>query len=54
MSSATPASSTGGDYGEEGLTRCQVALWLDDEGLVVEYDGNTLSRSTKRWSRASG
>ena len=54
MSSATPASSTGGDYGEEGLTRCQVALWLDDGDLVVEYDGNTLSRSTKRWSRASG
>ena len=44
MSSATPASSTGGDYREEGLTRCQVGLWLDDGGLVVEYDGNTLSR----------
>ena len=44
MSSATPASSTGGDYGEEGLTRCQVALWLDDGGLVVEYGGDTLSR----------
>ena len=43
MSSATPASSAGGDCGEEGLTRCQVALWLDDEGLVVEY-GDTLSR----------
>src|SRR5215218_10600566 len=43
MSSATPASSAGGDCGEEGLTRCQVALWLDDEGLVVEYGGDTLS-----------
>jgi hypothetical protein len=30
MSSVTPASSTGGDYGEVGLTRCQVALWLGD------------------------
>ncbi len=31
-------------YGEEGLARCQVALWLGDGGLVVEYGGDTLSR----------
>ena len=31
-------------YGEEGLARCEVALWLDNDGLVVEYGGQTLSR----------
>jgi hypothetical protein len=31
-------------YGEEGLARCEVALWLGDGGLVVEYGGDTLSR----------
>ncbi len=31
-------------YGEEGLARCEVALWLGDGGLVVEYGGHTLSR----------
>jgi hypothetical protein len=31
-------------YGEEGLARCQVALWLGDGSLVVEYGGDTLSR----------
>lgn len=31
-------------YGEEGLARCQVALWLGDDGLTVEYGGQTLSR----------
>jgi putative transposase len=31
-------------YGEEGLARCEVALWLGDEGLVVEYGGDALSR----------
>jgi putative transposase len=31
-------------YGEEGLARCEVALWLGDGGLVVEYGGDALSR----------
>ena len=31
-------------YAEEGLARCEVALWLGDEGLVVEHGGRTLSR----------
>lgn len=31
-------------YGEEGLARCEVALWLGMDGLVVEYGGDTLSR----------
>ena len=31
-------------YGEEGLARCEVAPWLGEDGLVVEYGGETLSR----------
>ncbi len=31
-------------YGEEGLARCEVVLWLGDRGLVVEYGSDTLSR----------
>ena len=31
-------------YAEEGLARCEVALWLGDGGLVVEHGGLTLSR----------
>ena len=31
-------------YGEEGLARCEVALWLGNDGLVVEYAGQALSR----------
>jgi hypothetical protein len=31
-------------YAEEGLARCEVALWLGDTGLVVEYGGEALSR----------
>jgi transposase len=31
-------------YGEEGLARCEVLLWLGDGGLVVEYGGDALSR----------
>jgi len=31
-------------YGEEGLARCEVALWLGDGGLAVEHGGDTLSR----------
>ncbi len=30
-------------YAEEGLARCEVALWLGDDGLAVEYAGQTLS-----------
>jgi len=31
-------------YGEEGLARCEVALWLGTDDLSVEYGGQTLSR----------
>lgn len=31
-------------YGEEGLARCEVALWLGTESLTVEYAGQALSR----------
>ncbi len=31
-------------YGEEGLARCEVVLWLGDGGLVLEYGGDALSR----------
>jgi putative transposase len=31
-------------YGEEGLARCEVALWNGNDGLTVEYGGQTLSR----------
>jgi len=31
-------------YGEEGLARCEVAVWLGDYGLAVEYGGEALSR----------
>jgi hypothetical protein len=31
-------------YGEEGLARCEVALWLGNDGLSVEYGGQPLSR----------
>lgn len=31
-------------YGEEGLARCEVALWLGNNGLSIEYGGQTLSR----------
>jgi len=31
-------------YAEEGLAKCEVALWLGDDGLAVEYAGQTLSR----------
>jgi hypothetical protein len=30
-------------YAEEGLAKCEVALWLGDDGLAVEYEGQTLS-----------
>ena len=31
-------------YAEEGLARCEVAIWIGNEGLAVEYGGQTLSR----------
>jgi putative transposase len=31
-------------YGEEGLARCEVALWLGGDSLSIEYGGQTLSR----------
>jgi len=31
-------------YGEEGLARYEVTLWLGNDGLAVEYAGQTLSR----------
>jgi hypothetical protein len=31
-------------YGEEALARTEVALWLGDDTLTVEYAGETLSR----------
>jgi putative transposase len=30
-------------YAEEGLARCEVALWLSNEGLSIEYGGQILS-----------
>lgn len=31
-------------YGEEALAKREAALWLDEENLTVEYQGETLSR----------
>ncbi len=31
-------------YAEEGLARCEVAVWLGDGEMAVEYAGQTLSR----------
>ena len=31
-------------YAEEGLAKCEVAIWIGNEGLSVEYAGQTLSR----------
>ena len=31
-------------YAEEGLARCEVAVWLGDDGLVFEHAGRALSR----------
>lgn len=30
-------------YAEEGLARCEVAVWLGDGEMAVEYGGRTLS-----------
>ena len=44
-------------YAEEGLALCEVAIWIGNEGLSVEYGGQTLSRydvslSSKRAQRS--
>jgi transposase len=44
-------------YAEEGLALCEVAIWIGNEGLSVEYGGQTLSRydvslSSKRTQRS--
>ena len=31
-------------HAEEGLARCEVAVWLGEDDLVIEYGGDTLSR----------
>ncbi len=38
-------------YGEEGLARCEVAVWLGDGEMAVEYAGRTLSRYDVSLSR---
>jgi putative transposase len=37
-------------YGEEGLARREVALWLGSESLAVEFAGDTLARYTVEYS----
>lgn len=41
-------------YGEEGLARSQVALWLGTDNLTVEFAGETLSRYEVAYSPAAG
>ncbi len=38
-------------YAEEGLARCEVAVWLDDGEMAVEYEGRILSRYDVSLSR---
>ena len=38
-------------YAEEGLASCEVAVWLGDGEMAVEYDGQTLSRYDVALSR---
>jgi hypothetical protein len=38
-------------YAEEGLARCEVAVWLGDGEMAVEYAGRTLSRYDVSLSR---
>lgn len=38
-------------YAEEGLARCEVAVWLGDGQMAVEYGGQTLSRYDVSLSR---
>jgi hypothetical protein len=41
-------------YGEEGLARCEVAVWLGAESLTAEYAGETLSRYEVEYDSSSG
>lgn len=41
-------------YGEEGLARSQVALWLGTDSLTVEFAGDTLSRYEVTYSPSVG
>jgi transposase len=41
-------------YGEEGLSRSQVALWLGTESLTVEFAGDTLARYEVAYSPSAG
>ncbi len=43
FASATSRSSNWRLYAEEGLARQPVAVWLGNDGLSVEYGGQTLS-----------
>jgi hypothetical protein len=38
-------------YAEEGLARCEVAVWPGDGEMAVEYGGRTLSRYDVSFSR---
>ena len=38
-------------YAEEGLARCEVAVWLGDGEMALEYGGRTLSRYDVSLSR---
>ena len=38
-------------YGEEGLAQCEVAVWLGDGKMALEYGGQTLSRYDVSLSR---
>ena len=40
-------------YAEEGLARCEVAVWLGDGEMAVEYGGRTLSRYDVSFSRGA-
>jgi len=41
-------------YGEEGLARREVALWIGNAGLTVEYGGQTLSHYDVSLSSGAG
>lgn len=50
--------ASGPPYAEEGLALCEVAIWIGNDGLAVEYAGQTLSRydvslSSKRTQRSA-
>lgn len=41
-------------YGEEGLARSRVALWLGTDSLTVEFAGDTLARYEVAYSPSAG